>query len=289
MHDNRMPSPKSAYPQHQAPQYPPHPEQAGPNGPDGNHHPPQPGMPSDAAHHREQHDPRPSSVGPKRRREWEDDHDSKKPSTDEARARLDDMRHRRPSTPPRLEPPYRRNSSEAHRFDDRRMDDQRRMEEQRRVEDMRRAEEQQRHNNEGYHPSEAAHHPQSHSVPAHLPPMQQGPSPMQNIMHDGPKPGPGPGPGSGPGPVPKEYQSAPEERRLDHPPAPHTAATNEPERAGRPMDVDDNYDDAMDEDQKPPIGSGSTSGPSSATAEMKNGTPTSASINGIMGPKTESN
>ncbi len=285
MHDNRMPSPKSAYPQHQPP-YPPHPEQ-GPNGPEqGMPHPSQPGMPSEPALHRD-HDPRPSSVGPKRMREWEDERDSKKPTTEESRARMDDHRHRRPSTPPRGEP-YRRNSSEARRFDERRMEDERRMqdarrvEEQRRAEDMRRAEEQHRHPNEGYHPSEAAHHPQSHSVPAHLPPMQQGPSPMQNLIHEGPGPQQGPGP--------KDYPPAPEERRMEHGPAPHPPnIINEPERAARKMEVDDNYDDSGEDDKKAAGLPGPASGPASASSDMKNGAPTSAGLNGIMGQKTEGN
>lgn len=278
MHDNRMPSPKSAYPQHQPP-YAAHPDQAGPNGPEpGAPLPSQPGMPSEAAFHRE-HDQRPPSVGPKRMREWEDERDVKKPMTEESRSRMEDMRHRRPSTPPRLEP-YRRNSSEARRFDERRMEEARRVEEQRRAEEMRRAEEQ-RHVNEGYHPSEAAHHPQSHAVPAHLPPMQQGPSPMQTLMHEGP------GPGPQPGPVKKEYQSGPEERRMEHPPAPHPPSV-EPERAARKMDVDEDYDDSGEEDKKAGIAPGSASGSGSAAAgEMKNGTPTSAGLNGIMGQKMD--
>ncbi|KAK0706524.1 hypothetical protein B0T26DRAFT_656107 [Lasiosphaeria miniovina] len=284
MHDSRMPSPKSAYPQHQPP-YPPHPEQAGPNGPEpGVPLAPHPGMPSDPSMHRD-HDPRPPSVGPKRRPEWDDEREVKKPSTEESRARMDDVRHRRPSTPPRIEPPYRRNSSEARRFDDRRMEDARRAEDQRRVEEMRRADEQ-RHANDGYHPSEAAHHPQSHSVAAHLPPMQpqgpspmqHGPSPMQNLIHDGP--------GPQPGPVPKEYPPAPEERRMEHPSS-HPPIINEPERAARKMEVDEDYDDSGEEDKKAGVVSGPTSGPGSATGEMKNGTPTSASINGIMGQKVE--
>jgi len=290
MHDNRMPSPKSAYPQHQPP-YPPHPEQQGPSGPESGGPMPQPGMSSDPSLHRD-HDPRPPSVGPKRMREWEDDRgDAKKPTTDESRARLrneDDMRHRRPSTSPRVEP-YRRNSSEARRFDDRRMEDPRRVEEQRRAEEqhrradeMRRADEQ-RHANDGYHPSDAAHHPQSHST--HLPPMQQGPPPMPSLMHEN-----GPGPQSGPG-GPRDYPPSQEEsKRMDHgPSASHPPIINEPERAARKMEVDEDYDDSGEEDKKTGIVSGTASGPASASSEMKNGTPTSASINGIMGQKVESN
>ncbi|KAK4115709.1 TPR-like protein [Canariomyces notabilis] len=276
MHDNRMPSPKSAYPQHQPP-YPTHPDQAGPSGPEsGVPLPPQPGMHADAALHRE-HDGRPPSVGPKRMREWEDDRDAKKPTTEEARARMDDIRHRRPSTPPRLEP-YRRNSSEIRRFDDRRMEDPRRLEEQRRAEEMRRVDEH-RHGGDGYHPSEAAHHPPSHSMPTHLPPMQQGPAPLQGSMHEGP--------GPQAGPVPKEYQSGPDERRMDHS-AGHAAIMGEPERAARKVEFDEDYDDSGEEDKKAGVVSGPASGPSSAS-EMKNATPTSAGINGIMGQKVDGN
>ncbi|KAH6623011.1 hypothetical protein F5144DRAFT_657092 [Chaetomium tenue] len=270
MHENRMPSPKSAYPQHQPP-YSAHPDQAGPHGPEpGVPLPPQPGMPADAALHRE-HDPRPPSVGPKRMREWEDDREAKKPSTEETRARMEDIRHRRPSTSPRLEP-YRRNSSEVRRFDERRMEDARRAEEQRRADDMRRADEQ-RHGNEGYHPSEAAHHPQSHSVSAHLPPMQQGPSSMQGLMHEAPVPQAGP--------AKKEYQPGPEERRMELPSAAHPPIASEPERAARTMDVDENYDDSGEEDKKAAIASGPAPGSASAAAaEIKNGTPTTAAMNG---------
>jgi len=268
MHENRMPSPKSAYPQHQPP-YQAHPDQAGPHGPEpGVPHQQQPSMPSDAALHRE-HDPRPPSVGPKRMREWEDERDAKKPSTEETRARMEDIRHRRPSTPPRIDQ-YRRNSSEARRFEERRIEEARRVEDQRRAEEMRRAEEQ-RHNNDGYHPSEAAHHQQSHSGVTHLPPMQQGPSAMQGLMHDGP--------GPQPGPAKKEYP--PEERRMEHPPAPHPPMASEPERAARKMEVDEDYDDDGDDDKKAGIAQGPAPGSGPAPApEMKNGTPTTATING---------
>ncbi|KAL2180042.1 uncharacterized protein P884DRAFT_193363 [Thermothelomyces heterothallicus CBS 202.75] len=268
MHENRMPSPKSAYPQH--PPYQAHPDQAGPHGPEpGAPVPPQPGMASDGPHHRE-HDPRPPSVGPKRMREWEDEREAKKPSTEESRARMEDIRHRRPSTSPRVEP-YRRNSSEARRFDERRMEDARRAEEQRRVDEMRRADEQRR-NNEAYHPSEAAHHPPTHSTSGHLPPMQQGPSAMQGLMHEGP--------GTQAGPAKKEYQSGPEERRLEHPPA-ASSIVGEPERAARAMEVDENYDDSGEEDKKTGIVPGpSSSSGATATAEVKNGPSATANMNG---------
>ncbi|EGS23748.1 uncharacterized protein CTHT_0004500 [Thermochaetoides thermophila DSM 1495] len=278
IHDNRMPSPKSAYPQYQS-----HPEQNGPNGAEpGAPHASQSAMPPpDTTPHRE-HDQRPPSVGPKRMREWEDERDVKKPMTEESRARMEDLRHRRPSTPPRMEP-YRRNSSEARRFDERRLEDPRRVEEQRRADEMRRADEQ-RHANEGYHPSDAAHHPQSHSVPAHLPPMQQGPSQMQGLIHDGPSAQ------AGPGPVKKEYPtSGPEERRIEHPPASLPPMTNEPERAARKMDVDEDYDDSGEEDKKTGPAPASSSGPSTA-GELKNGASSaSTSINGIMAHKPDGN
>lgn len=77
---------------------------------------------------------------------------------------------------------------------------------------------------------------------------------------------------------------------MEHPPATHPAIISEPERAARTMEVDEDYDDSGEEDKKVGIVSGSASGPgSAATTEMKNGTPTSASINGIMSQKVDSN
>ncbi|KAI0025109.1 hypothetical protein F4780DRAFT_722274 [Xylariomycetidae sp. FL0641] len=271
MHDNRMPSPKSAYPQHPPP-YAHHPEPGMPGSMEqGGPMPPKGPMGPDLLR-----DDRPPSVASKRRREWEDDPAIKKPASDETRSHIQETIHRRPSTPPRdPRDPYRR-SPDAHRFEEqRRMDEQRRADDQRRVEDMRRAEEQ-RHINDNYHPSEAAHHPPAHSMPPnHLPPMQSGPSPMQGLIHDGPQPSP----------AAKEYTQ--EERRLDHPSAP-APQMNEPERAARKMEVDDDYDDSGEEEKKVPI-NGTAPGPGSASGEMKTATPTSAGINGLMGPapKTE--
>ena len=218
-------------------------------------------------YHREHE--RPPSVASKRIREWEDEPSIKKPASEENRARMDDVRHRRPSTPLQGNP-YRR-SPDGHRFEEqRRIEEQRHVEEQRRVEDMRRADEQ-RHGNEGYHPSEAAHHPPAHAIPPpHLPPMQQGPSPMPGPLHDRLPPTPA-----------KEYPPPQEERpRLDHPPAPPAAPqANEPERAARKMEVDEDYDDSGEEEKKVTVG-----GPVSAT-ELKTSTPTSAGgLNGLMGP-----
>lgn len=103
MHDNRMPSPKSAYPQHQPP-YAPHQEQPGPSGiePVGPLPPQAAVAAAEAALHRSEHDNRPASVGPKRIREWEEETSSKK---------------QRPSTPTRTDS-YRRESSEHRRIEE---------------------------------------------------------------------------------------------------------------------------------------------------------------------------
>jgi hypothetical protein len=62
----------------------------------------------------------------------------------------------------------------------------------------------------------------------------------------------------------------------------------EPERAARKVEFDEDYDDSGEEDKKAGVVSGPASGPSSAS-EMKNATPTSAGINGIMGQKVDGN
>ncbi|KAH7321124.1 hypothetical protein B0I35DRAFT_428626 [Stachybotrys elegans] len=241
LHDNRMPSPKSAYPQQ-----PPHPP----------HYPHHPEMPPQSASENE----RPPSVGPKRMREWEEESVSKKQANEENRVRLDDLHHARPATPTRE--PYRRNSSEARRAD-----------EPRRPEEHRRPEEPPRHTNDGYHPSDAAHHPQNHSVgPSHLPPMQQGPGPMQGVTHE-----------KAPAPVtPKEERPASMEQA-----APRTAPVSaEPERAARKIEVNEDYDDSGEDEKKAAVltnGSGSAS----TTADVKTSTPSSASVNGASGPATK--
>ncbi len=75
---------------------------------------------------------------------------------------------------------------------------------------------------------------------------------------------------------------------MEHPPAPHPPIVSEPERAARKMDVDEDYDDSGEEDKKAGIAPGSASGAGpTAASEMKNGTPTSAGINGIMGQKMD--
>jgi len=55
------------------------------------------------------------------------------------------------------------------------------------------------------------------------------------------------------------------------------------------MEVDEDYDDSGEEDKKAGIISGAGSGPGSATSDMKNGTPNSAGINGLLAQKMESN
>lgn len=109
--------------------------------------------------------------------------------------------------------------------------------------------------------------------------MQQGPSPMQEMMHSGPPSGP----------PPKEYPSQEESRhRVEHPPAPHPPANlGEPERAARKMDVDEDYDDSGEDDKKLNVAQGQGSGSGSSTGDIKNTTPTSAGINGMLGPKAE--
>ena len=201
----------------------------------------------------------------------------KKPASDENRARLEDMHHRRPSTPHRE--PFRRSSSEVRRAEEqRRMEDQRRAEdraeEQRRLEDQRRA-------NENYHPSEAAHHPPPHLPPNHLPPLQQGPSSVHTPVHELPPPPP---------PAPKDYPIE-ERERLDHPPPP-PPPVGEPERAARKMDVDEDYDDEGEEDKKGGILSATGSAPGSATRDANSSSPTGVNghaVNGVPNgqPKTE--
>ena len=104
------------------------------------------------------------------------------------------------------------------------------------------------------------------------------------MMHEQPPPPPGSASKEyppGPGLVPEERQ------RIEHAPTPSQKQSlppppmNEPERAARTMDVDDDYDD--DEDKKNVIaGPSSVSG--SNSGEAKNATPTSATINNMIGP-----
>ncbi|EHK98143.1 putative General transcriptional corepressor ssn6 [Glarea lozoyensis 74030] len=292
LENSRMPSPKTGYPHPQSYQQH-HPDISNPGGIEGGAPPPPSAMAAQEAAADRSSD-RPASVGPKRMREWEDEQPSmKKPASEEERARMDNMHHRRPSTPPRE--PFRRNSSEIRRADDqRRMEDQRRAEDQRRMEDQRR--EDQRRANENYHPSDAAHHPPApHALPqAHLPSMQGGPSaahtPRTPVQELPPPPAP---------PAIKDYGAEERERereRMERPPPPTSQAppppVGEPERASRKMDIDEDYDDSGEEDKKGGIVSGSGSGPASTSGEVKatspavvNGHGTNGVVNG--GPKVE--
>jgi glucose repression mediator protein len=254
VHDNRMPSPKSAYPQHQAPPlYHSHPDMPpASEGPQPPQHPPQPPM-SEAPPQRG--DERPPSVGPKRMREWgEDESIPKKQASEENRARAEDVHHRRRSPSPRDS--YRHNSSEARRGED-----------QRRPEEPPRRPEEPRHANDGYHPSEAAHHPQNHSVgPSHLPPMQ----PSANaIGHEK----------TSATVVPKEERPSSHEQSAPARAAPPVA---EPERAARKMDVDEDYDDSGEDDKKAAaLTNGSA--PGSTSGDVKASTSV-ASANNASGP-----
>jgi glucose repression mediator protein len=249
--DNRMPSPKSAYPH---PAYQAHAPESLHSSSLANGAPPPPSAmaAAEVAAHERSHE-RSTSVGPKRMREWDDEQSPiKKPASDEARSRMMDERHRRQSTSPR-ERDYRRSSSEA-----------------RRVEEQRRA-------NENYHPSEAAHHPHTHNLPPQLPPMQAGSGPAHE--QKGPLPPP---------PAPRDYvmeerDVARERERQEHSAPPPPPAMGEPERAARKMDVDEDYDDEGDDDKKP---SGPATGGPASAAEGKNRSPSAGSSgqpNGING------
>lgn len=113
-------------------------------------------------------DERPSSTAPpKRLREWEDDPNAapKKPSTDDARSRLDEIKMHRPSPPDKIATPPTRSPSELRRIEEPRP-------------------------TSAYYPSEAAHHPPS------LPSMQSitQPSPRGSVQpqeeHRAPPPPP---------------------------------------------------------------------------------------------------
>ncbi len=249
--DNRMPSPKNGYP-HQQP-YPHHPDISNPGGIEGGAPAPASALAAAEAAAAERNGERPPSVGPKRMREWEDEPSPmKKPASDENRARMDDMHHRRPSTPPRPEQ-FRRSSSEARRAEEQRRLDERRLDDQRR--------EEQRRANENY--------------PPHTP---------HTPIHELPPPPPPP--------APKDYPIENRERERDRAEHAITAApqppSEEPERAARKMDVDEDYDDDGDEDKK----GGIISGPGSASGDAKAMSPAVVnghSINGASNgqPKVE--
>ncbi|KAI6781838.1 General transcriptional corepressor-like protein [Emericellopsis cladophorae] len=222
-HDNRMPSPTSAYPQHQPPMYPAHHhEGAHPGAPESNAAQAPSSVPGGE---QRPADERPTSTGPgpKRMREWEEESAVKKPASEENRARLEDVRHRRPSTPRRES--FRRNS-EA-----RRAEDQKRNEDQRRAEEPPQAK-------EAYHPSEAAHHQGHHASGAQGHPGQA-PSPVASAAHEKPRAEA----------APKEEPAAAESTPVAQPTQAAQPA-NEPERAARKMDVDEDYDDSGEDEKK---------------------------------------
>lgn len=260
--DTRMTSPKSGY-AHQ--QYH-HPDGSNPGGIESGAPAPASAMAASEAAALDRNNERPGSVGPKRMREWEEEPAPKKPASDENRARMEDVHHRRTSTPPRDN--FRRSSSEMHRNEDtRRLEDQRRTDEQRRLDDQRRA-------NENYHPSEAAHHPPPHALPPnHLPPISQSRSTVTEL------PPPPPPPSAS-----KEYP--PEEReRLEQAPQPAASQTpqmSEPERAARKMDVDEDYDDDAEDEKKATIVAAPGSAHGSTASEQKTLSPTANShTNGV--------
>lgn len=307
-----MPSPKTTYPNQ--PPYPHHTDIPERSVIEGGALPPVPGLAApEPVASADRGDNRPPSVGPKRMREWEDEPAVKKPASDENRARLEDMHHRRPSTPPRDREQFHRSSSEARRAEDqRRIEEQRLAEEQRqadnqrRVEDQRRAAEQraaeQRRANENYHPSEAAHHPPTHGMQGH-PAMQQDSRPPPPHTYEV---GPPPSLPRQATPikevavderdrqqVPVSQQPSLAQRMEQPPPAPtQPAPVSEPERAARKMDVDENYDDDGDEDKKGGIVSAQASGPPSASGDPKTTSPPGVnghSANGLPNgqPKVE--
>jgi general transcriptional corepressor CYC8 len=252
--DNRMPSPKSGYPHQGYQQH--HPDSSNPGGIANGAPPPAAALAAAEAAANERAHERPGSVGPKRMRDWEEETSPiKKAASDENRARMEDMHHRRPSTPPR---DFRRSSSEA-----------------RRAEEQRRA-------NENYHPSEAAHHPHTHSLQPHLPPMQPATGPTHEQQP----------PQSASKDYTMDERERERDRLEYQAPAP-PAPQSEPERAARKMDVDEDYDDEGEDEKKGGIVSGS--GPGSTTGEGKNTPPSAGSnghtnglgMNGQVQPKVE--
>ena len=166
---------------------------------------------------------------------------NKKPSNGDSRGRLDDHHYRRVSPPERQQSPRdqrrRRSSSEARREEARREDVRR---EDARREDARREDarrEDQRRADQNYHPSEAAHHapalPSLRSQSEHLPPP----------------------------PPPPPSEPAREERRDPYEPA------------ARKVEVDEDYDDDGEADEKRMMGSGGRNSPNGPGRSIMNGQP----------------
>ncbi|OAA71202.1 transcriptional corepressor Cyc8 [Cordyceps fumosorosea ARSEF 2679] len=235
--EGHVPSPKPAYPGQTAPpppQYPSQGEALPPSSENGQTGPAPTSAAPDVAVQRQ--DDRPPSVGPKRMREWEDEAAVKKQANEENRARLEDVKHRRPSMSPKEG--FRRPSPRS---------------EEHRGEEARRAEESGPKSD--YHPSEAAHHHTQHSVTGNqLPPMQT--SALSDAAAEKAQP-----------------TVTPKEEPTETSSAPRAPATSEPERAARKMDVDEDYDDAPEDDKKAAATNGSKAG--STTDEAKPSSPTS--------------
>lgn len=197
-----------------------------------------------AAREREE---RPASAM-KRGREWEaEPGPSKKIANEESRARLDEHLPRRVTPPNRMPSPgemQRRESSEARR------------EEQRRA-------------NDNYHPSEAAHHPPTLPSIQHMQPHPS--SSLPPIDSSVPSSNGAP---SGPPPAESQVKEEPirNEQQLAHEPA------------ARKMDVDENYDDDVDDEKRAnnvpkgsPHGSGTGSVNNNTNGVLSNGAQASQS------------
>ena len=172
-------------------------------------------------------------VGFKRPYEAEDDYKvmHKNPANNDSRGRLEDHRHRRPSPPDRKSSPARRGPSPPR---GRQPSPPMHLRQPRNPSEVRHDD--QRRADESYHPSEAAHHPPT------LPSMQQQPRP------------PPPPPTANDQHVPSA-EPVRDDRRETF------------ESAARKMEVDEDYDDEVDDDKRMG-GSGARNSPRSG---MMNG------------------
>ena len=167
-----------------------------------------------AAREREE---RPGSTAPKRIREWEEDQSVKKPATEEARSRLDEIKMNRQSPPHKVATPPNRSPTELRRLEENRPPST-------------------------YRPSEASHHPSS--LPSmHTISQQQPAQPMASQQPVQPPQQPSPPRASAP---PQEEHRAPPPSV--QPVAPQQAPVYEP--AARKMEMDENYDDSGDDDKR---------------------------------------
>ena len=234
--DDRMTSPGGGYP-HQPYQH--HANTSNPGGIAQGAPPPAAALAAAEAAAARDRDDRPSaSTGFKRVMESEDDYkmSNKKPANGDNRGRLEDHHYRRGSPTERPASPrermQRRSSSEIRR------------------EDQLRA-------NENYHPSEAAHHPQI--LPSiHAPPEQQ-----QQQQHQQQQ-------------QPQQPQQQQQQQQQQHLPPMAEVARDERreafEPAARKMDMDEDYNDEI-EDDKRMAGSGGHNSPQQRGPPMMNGQP----------------